>query len=127
MNALYPKGREGILDHTIDMTADIRAMLVKDGYAYSVSHETIADMGSVDNGRSIMLQNKTYENGVFDAADIIIVALAAAKTSALIIYQNTGDDNTARLVAFLDIPPCTPAKGQSVRIKWSTADKIFTL
>lgn len=132
MNALFSKGREGILDHTIDMAGDVRAMLVKDTYTFDDTDENIADMGAVDNGRSDALSDKTYTAGVFNAAGTALVALAAVASSAIVIFQHTGDDNTARLVAFIDTPsaglPCTPAVGQTINIKWDTgSNKIFKL
>lgn len=131
-NVLFPKGREGILDGTIDMTGDVRVMLVKDTYTYDSTDEDLADIGSVDNGRSAALSGKSYTSGVFDASDTSLTATDADASDALIIFQHTGTDSTARLIAYIDTPtsglPFTPAAGQTVNIAWDNgSDKVFRL
>lgn len=131
-NVLFPKCREGILDRTIDMTGDVRAMLVKSTYAYDDTDVYLSDLGVVDNGRTAALAGKSYASGVFNATDTSLVATAAVESDAIIIFQHTGADGTARLIAYIDTPsaglPCTPAAGQTVNIDWDTgANKIFKL
>ena len=130
-NVLYDKGREGILDRTIDMTGDVRVMLVESTYVFSAAHDFLDDItAGNDNGRSAALASKTYTSGVFDAADTTITATAAVACNALVIYQHTGADATARLIAYIDTPtsglPFTPAASQVVPIEWDNgANKIF--
>lgn len=132
-NALFDKGREGILDRTIDMTGDVRAMLVKSAYTVDLAtHDFLADIGANDNGRSAALTGKSYVGGVFDAADTTLNALAADPSEAIVLYQHTGNDATARLIAYIDTPasglPFTPAAGQAVPITWDNgANRIFKL
>lgn len=131
-NVLFSKGREGILDDTISMTGDVRVMLVKSTYVFDDLDQFIFDLGAVDNGRSAALGTKTYTSGVFDAADTTITATAAIACNALILFQHTGVDATARLIAYIDSPtsglPFTPAAAQVVNVTWAdTADKIFKL
>lgn len=134
-NVLFSKGREGILDTTITMTGDVRAMLVRSAYTFDDTDVYISDIevgGTKDNGRTATLASKTYTSGVFNAAVTSLVALAAVASNAIIIFQHTGSDATARLIAYIDTPvsglPCTPAVGQTVNITWDTAaNKIFKL
>lgn len=131
-NTLYDFGREGILDRTIDITGDVRAMLVRSTYTLSQSHKFVADLGAVDNGRTAALASKTYSAGVFDAADTSLTATAAVASGALVLFQHTGSDATARLIAFIDTPasglPFTPSAGQTTNIVWDNgANKIFKL
>lgn len=132
-NALYDPCREGFLDGSIDWDSDdIRVMLVSSGYVFSAADKFVADLGAVDNGRSAALTDKTVTNGVADAADTSLVATAATESGALVVFQHTGDDNTARLICFIDEPqsglPFTPSAGQTVLIQWDNgADKIFKL
>lgn len=131
-NVLYDPGREGILDRTIDMTGDVRAMLVLSTYTFSAAHKFLADLGAVDNGRSAALGSKTFTGGVFDAADSSLVATAAAACEAIVLFQHTGSDATARVISFVDAPtsglPFTPSASQAVNLLWSNgADKIFKL
>lgn len=131
-NQLFNKGREGILDRTIDMTGDVRVMLVRSSYTFSNSNTFVADMGAVDNGRSASLDNKTFTSGVFDADDSTITATAAVASKALVIFQHTGDDATARLIAYIDTPasglPFTPSVGQTVNLRFDAGpNRIFKL
>ena len=132
-NALYDKGREGFLDGSIDWdTGDQRAMLVLSSYAFSAAHQFVADLGAVDNGRSAALGSKTVTSGVADAADTTLTATAASACNALVIFQHTGSDATARLIAYIDTPtsglPFTPSVSQVVNIAWDNgANRIFKL
>ncbi len=133
-NVLFPSGREGILDETIFMNSgDVRIMLVKSAYTYDSTDVYLADIGAVDNGRSVALAGKTFTAGVFDATDpAAFTATAAVACNAVILFQHTGSDATARLVAFVDVVasgfPFTPAAGQGVLISFDNgANKIFKL
>lgn len=132
-NALFDPGREGHLDGTIiESSGDIRVMLVKSTYTFSAAHKFISDLGAVDNGRSAALTAKTVTNGVFNAAGTTITATAAAACSALVVFQHTGVDATARIIAYIDTPatglPFSPSASQVVNVTWDTgANKIFRL
>ena len=132
-NALYDKGREGFLDGSIDWdSGDIRVALVASAYTYSAAHEFMSDIGANDNGRSAALTSKTVTSGVADAADTTLTATSAVACEALVIFQHTGSDATARLIAYIDTPsaglPFTPSASQVVNITWDNgANKIFKL
>jgi hypothetical protein len=132
-NAFFDPGREGILDRTIDMTGDIRCMLVKSAYTFSAAHKFLSDITSGnDNGRSAALGSKTYTSGVFDAADTSLTAIAAAASNAIVVFQHTGSDATARVICYDDTPvsglPFTPAAAQVINVLWDNgANKIFKL
>lgn len=131
-NVLYDSGREGILDTTIDMTGDVRCVLVKSSYTFDAAHNFMDDIGTDDNGRSIALSGKTYTAGVFDASDISLTATSAVACEAVVLFQHTGNDATARLIAYIDTPtsglPFTPSASQTVNIVWdSGANRIFKL
>jgi len=131
-NTLFSKGREGILNREIDMTADVRVMLVKSIYVFDDTDTFLADLGVVDNGRSAAFTNKTYASGVFDADNTTLLSLASVPSNAMIIFQHTGGDTTARLIAYIDSPsaglPCTPATAQTINITWDNGvNKIFKL
>ena len=132
-NILFDPGREGFLDGTIIWSSgDIRAMLVKSTYTFSAAHKFLSDLGAVDNGRSAALTSKTVTSGVADAADTTLTATAAAACNALVVFQHTGADATARVIAYIDTPtsglPFTPSASQTVNITWDNgANKIFKL
>jgi hypothetical protein len=107
-------------------------MLVRSTYTYDSADQYVADLGAVDNGRSAALGTKTVTNGVADAADTTITATSAVACNALVIFQHTGSDATARLIAYIDTPtsglPFTPSGSQVVPVAWDNgANRIFTL
>jgi hypothetical protein len=134
-NTLFPSGREGFLDGSIDWdTNDVRVMLVKSTYTYDPADVFVADItpATNDNGRSAALTGKTKVAGVADAADTTVTATAAVACNALIVFQHTGSDATARLIGYIDTPasglPFTPAASQVVPIAFDEgASKIFKL
>ena len=132
-NRLFDPGREGFLDGTIDWdTGDIRAMLVRSTYVFDAADKFLSDLGAVDNGRTASLTGKTVTSGIADAADTSVVATANVACNALILFQHTGSDATARLIAYVDSPsvglPMSPGAGQTVNINWDNgANKIFKL
>lgn len=131
-SVLFDKGREGIADDTISLSGDVRAMLVKTAYSFNAAHQVLNDItAGNDNGRSAALASKTYTSGVFDAADTTLTAAAAAASNALVLFQHTGNDATARLIAYVDNAtglPFTPSVSQVVNITWDNgANKIFKL
>lgn len=133
-NALFNPGREGFLDGSIDWdTGDIRVMLTLSTYTFDSTDRFLSDIpaSTRDNGRSAALGSKTVTDGIADAADTSLTATAASASNALIIYQHTGVDGTARLIAYIDTAtglPVTPAAGGTVNIAWDNgANKIFKL
>lgn len=133
-NILFDPGKEGHLDGTIvESSGDIRVMLVKSTYIFSAAHKFLSDItAGNDNGRSASLASKTVTNGVFNAANTSLVAAAAIACNALVVFQHTGVDATARLIAYIDTPsaglPFTPSASQTVNVIWDAgANKIFKL
>ena len=132
-NRLFDPGREGFLNGTIDWdTGDIRAMLVRSTYVFDAADKFLSDLGAVDNGRTASLTGKTVTSGVADAADTSVVATANVACNAIILFQHTGSDATARLIGDVDSPssglPMSPGAGQTVNINWDNgANKIFKL
>lgn len=131
-SAVFPKGKEQLLQAGINMnTGDIRAMLVRSTYVYDSADEFVADLGAVDNGRSAALASKTFTSGVFDSADSTLTATASVACNALVLFLHTGNDATARLIAYLDDVvglPFTPEASQVCPLTWDNgADRIFRL
>ena len=132
-SALYDKGREGFLDGSIDWdTGDIRCVLVRSAYTFNAAHDFLDDITTGnENGRSAALASKTVTSGVADAADTTLTATAAAASNAIVIFQHTGSDASARLIAYIDTAtglPFTPSVSQVVSIAWDNgANKIFKL
>lgn len=132
MSGCYLKYKEQLQQAGINLlTDDIRAMLVLSSYAFVNTHAFLSDLGAVDNGRSAALGTKDVTNGVFDAADSTLTALASSASNGLIIFKHTGVDATARVIAYIDSGvglPFTPEAGQACPLVWDNgASKIFAL
>jgi len=124
-NSLFDKGREGFATGDIQWDSDdIRVMLVKSTYTYDGTDQFLADMGSVDNGRSAALGSKTTTSGICDAADTSITATSAVACNALVLFVHTGSDATAKLIGYIDTAtglPVTPSASQVFTVAWSNA------
>lgn len=129
-NALYPKGKESMLQGGINMSSGtVKVALVDTGtYTYNSAHDFYNDVSGVV-GTPGTLGTKTFTNGVFDAADITFSAVSGSTVEALIIYIDTGSSATSPLIAYLDTGftglPVTPSGGD-IQIQWN-ASGIFQL
>jgi hypothetical protein len=131
-NSWFNYGLEGFAAGDIAWDSDdIRVMLVKSTYTFDITDQFIADLGSVDNGRSAALSTKTTTNGVLDADNTSITATAAVACNALIVFKHTGSNATARLLMYIDGAtnlPITPGAGSAIAVAWSDgSDRIGRL
>lgn len=130
-SALYNKGREAVLDSTINLESDtIKIVLVKSTYTFSQAHSALSDVaGAARVATSGALTSKTFTDGVFDAADIVFTAPASGNVvTALILFEDTGVEATSRLLAYLDTGTGLPVttNGADLTIAWdSGANRIF--
>lgn len=131
-NALYAKGRENILNGSINLSADnLKAVLV-DAADYTVNlatHQFLSDIAA--GGRvatSGNLTSKTFTAGLFDAADALFTAVTGDPSEIVVIYQDTGTAGTSRLIAYIDTATgleVTPT-GQDILVAWDNgANRIF--
>ena len=133
-NALYTKAREKLLKGEIAWLADtIRAVLVDlDDYpADLATNEFLSDVPAIaraTNGISPPFANKTADNGVADAGDVVLTAVTGDPSEAILIYKDTGGEATSPLIAFIDTAaglPVTPSGGD-VTVAWDNGpDRIF--
>jgi hypothetical protein len=67
---------------------------------------------------------------VADADDKTLTAVAGDTVEAVVVYQHTGSDATARLICYIDTGtglPFTP-NGGDVTVSWNSgSDRIFRL
>lgn len=132
-NQLYPKGREGFLDGSIDWdTNDIRAIIVDTGaYTYNAAHDNLDDIpGGARLNVSGALTGKTVTDGVADADDVTFTGGIASTGEAVVLYKHTGTESTSRLIAYIDTATGLPLPVYSgdIIFRWSDgADKIFKL
>ena len=91
--------------------------------------ETVED--EEDKRRDSIVASLLARAGVADAADCSVTGITAAPTlEGILIYQDTGDASTSRLIALIDQATGLPVAGGATQadIAWSNgATKIFKL
>lgn len=133
-NALYDLGRQAFLDGDIDWAAnDIKVYLIDVAdYTVNLATDQFANIiaGAAKVATSGNLTGKTSTNGVADANDITFTSVTGDPCEALVIWQDTGNQATSRLIAYIDTAtglPITP-NGNNIDVIWdSGANKIFKL
>lgn len=131
-NAIYPKYKEAVLQSSANssLTGTVKVALVDtDVYTYSASHEFLSSLSGVIGTAQTIGATKSYTNGVFDGGDVTFPSVTGNNAEALVLYIDTGDSGTSRLVAFLDTGvtglPVLP-NGGDITVTWSGSG-IFAL
>lgn len=131
-NAIYPKYKEALLDAAANVDLNdgtVKVALVDTGtYTYNSAHDFYNDLSGVV-GTPQTIANTTVTNGTFDGDDVTFTTVTGNSVEALVIYIDTGDTSTSRLVAYIDTSvtglPVQP-NGGDITISWN-ASGIFTL
>lgn len=133
-NVLYDKGRKAFLDGDIDWLNDTIKVVLVDGADYTplvATHEFLADIAAIARvATSPALANKSSTAGVADADDVTFAAVAGDTSEYLVIYQDTGNAATSRLIAIIDTATGLPVipNGSDIVLVWDNgASKIFKL
>jgi hypothetical protein len=137
-NVLYDKGRESFLKGEILYGSDnIKAALIRTGAGHYVANlATDQFLGvAIASGdiiaRTANLGTKTTAAGVAGAANTVFAAVTnGAPYGAVVLFDDTGTDNTSRLIAYIDTAAGLPSTGTGadVNLAWATdANKIFKL
>lgn len=135
-NTLYDSGREAFLDGDISWASDDIKVILVEGYTANAATHTVLDDITGAGGGTIVatsgsLTNKTSTDGVADADDVTFSEVPAGDPcDHLVIYQDTGNTSTSRLIGSIDSGtglPLTP-NGGDVTVQWDEgANKIFKL
>jgi len=136
MSALYQIFVESYLKqdaNQVDLEADtIKAVLV-DTADYTVdlaAHDFLDDIPGAARVATGTLASKSITARVFDAADLVLSAVSGDPSEAIVLYKDTGNEATSRLIAYIDSAtglPVTP-NGGDLNIGWDNgANKIFKL
>lgn len=135
-NRLYDKAREAFLTGAMNwLTMDVRAILI-DLADYPVNTATDVLLSSVPGAARVAvsgsLTGKTATDGHANANDVTWNAVSGDQSEAIVLYDHTGADDTARrLIAFIDDAlglPAIPNSG-NISIVWDDdpISRIFTL
>jgi len=131
-NAIYPIYKAALLGglSNIDMDGGtVKAALIDTGtYTYSTAHDFYNDLSGVV-GTPQTIANTTVTGGLFDGDNISNTAVTGNSVEAIVIYIDTGNVATSRLVAYIDTGvtglPVTP-NGGDINTSWN-ASGIFQL
>lgn len=132
-NAIYPLYKEALLKGSANIDIDtgtVKAALIDtNDVAYSAAHDFHNDISAAIVGTPQAIANTTVANGLFDGDNMTFTAVTGDVCEAIIIYIDTGNTATSRLVAYLDTGvtglPVTP-NGGDISITWH-ASGIFQL
>ena len=134
-NALFDKGRQAILEGAIAILTDnIKLVCVDHGVDAPIvaTDDFLDDIGAGARiATSGNFASKTTTDGVFDAADVTLSAVAGASVESIVIYNDSPAGDAAKhLIAYIDVAtglPFTPSGGD-VTIQWDAgANRIFKL
>lgn len=133
-NSLYARGKQRILEKQISFKDDdIQVLLVSADYLPDLNvHEFLSDVQAYAlGGGAKPLTDKTTALGVFDAADVSWLKVAAGATAkAVILFKNTGEAGTSPLLAYIDTITGFPVatNGSDITVQWDNGSfKIFSL
>jgi hypothetical protein len=131
-NQLYPKAKEDFLGGNLNLSSNVVTIALIDTeiYSFSSSHEDRADVQNTAVVATANLASKTITSGVFDAADATFTSVTGANCEALILFHNTGDQATSRLIAYIDTATGLPIlpNGGDITVRFSDgASRIFAL
>jgi hypothetical protein len=136
-NVIYDKYKEALLnlEANADLTGgSVKISLVDTGITtFSSTQEFYSDLVDIATGELSVanLDNITVTNGVVDADNVTFVSAAntALDAEALVIWIDTANTATSRVVAWMDTNidglPISPTGGD-IDIVWSTSG-IFKL
>ena len=132
-NSFYYKGLEGFMSGEIDLVDDTIKVTLVDTDDYTVdlaAHDYIDDVPAGARVATATLASKSVTAGVFDAADVTFTSVTGDQSEALVIWKDTGNEATSRLIYYGDTHtglPITPNSGD-LSITWSSgASKIFRI
>lgn len=131
-NALYQEaGRKALEEGLGWSTNNFKCILVsKASYTVNLAtHKFLSDVPtSARVGSAVSMTGRTSDNGAADANDCTFDAVSGDQVGAIIIYQDTGQDSTATLIAYIDQAtglPITP-NGGAIIVTWDNGQyKIF--
>lgn len=131
-NTLYDFARQRFLEAQINwMTDTVKCLLVDTG-AYTPQtavHQYLSDIPtSARVAGPVLMTAKSTVGGAADAADVTFTAVSGNSIEAIVVYIDSGSENTSPLVAYIDTAtglPITP-NGGDIIVTWDNGtNKIF--
>lgn len=131
-NTLYDFARQRFLEAQINWHTDVVKVILVDAGAYTAQtsvHQYLSDVASSARiAGPVTLTAKSTTGGAADAADVTFTAVSGTSIEAIIIYVDSGTENTSPLIAYIDTAtglPITP-NGGDIIVTWDNGtNKIF--
>lgn len=133
-NAIYNKYKEALLaaaNNASLVDGNLKISLIdSDQTMFSAGDEFYSELANTESIlATTTLTNVSVTGGVLDADDVTFTAVTGNQAEALLLWVDTQDENTSRLVAWMDTGidglPITP-DGTDIDIVWNTSG-IFKL
>lgn len=131
-NTLFDTARQRFLEAQINWMTDTIKVLLVDTGAYTPQtsvHQYLSDIPtSARIAGPVTLTAKSTTGGAADAADVTFTSVNGSSIEAIVIYSDTGQENTSPLLAYIDTAtglPITP-NGGDIIVTWDNGtNKIF--
>lgn len=104
MNFKYNLARERFLTAQFNwLTADVKLLVLAGNYNADPAHQFVADIPeSAIVARSAVAASKAADDGYARAIPFQLFSLLGPEITAAVLYQDTGDDATSMLLAYVD-------------------------
>ena len=130
MAELYDKCKENFLTGKINwLEDDIKVILIGDGYEVDIHDDEFFSSIPFDASIAVSasLTGKTAEYGIANASDIIIYDVVG-QCRFMVLFKDTGDENTSPLIAYFDLGAFPQANHIDIKIVWDNSlYQIFSL
>lgn len=131
-NTLYDLARQRFLEAQINWMTDTVKVILVDTGAYTPQtsvHQYLSDIPtSARIAGPVTLTAKSTTGGAADAADVTFTSVTGASIESIVIYIDSGQENTSPLIAYIDTAtglPITP-NGGDIIVTWDNGtNKIF--
>jgi hypothetical protein len=134
-NFVYKKAKEAMLSGDVDLVSNNLKLLLASS-SYSPNQNTDNFVSNINSShikaRSAIFSGVTISAGILDANDVVVSNYPGDAFNAVVIYQDSGSDQTSILIAYIDTSEGLPFSGvntnTNITIAWSnTLNKILSL
>lgn len=105
-DAIYPKYKEALLSGAADVALDTSNVVVslvdRQVTPFSVTDQYFSDLNENGVDGANQLSNTSVTDGVFKADPVEVEITSNTESEAILLWINTGNTETSRLVAWLD-------------------------
>lgn len=126
---VFPKAKELFISTGINLnTATVKVALLDSSYTYSGTDQFRTAITAASIALSPALSGKSETNGVFNASNVTLTAVATAHTIAAIVgYVDSGGAGSDNLL-WINDGFSQITNGGDIVVQWDTgANKIFAL